>query len=98
MANFRPRKSLILTTLQREVPSPLHLTQMAILLPFKMYTKITEVNLTAFAYRLFHEDFSSILLAKCSGISTILILYIHLFGRDSMYIALVTSYLILVEL
>ena len=25
-----------------------------------MYTKILEVNLFAFAYRLFHEDFSSI--------------------------------------
>ena len=30
-------------------------------------TKITEVNLFAFAYRLFHEDFSSILRAKCLG-------------------------------
>ena len=29
------------------------------------YTKITEVNLSAFAYRLFYEDFSSILGAKC---------------------------------
>ena len=29
-------------------------------------TKITEGNLTAFAYRLFHEDFSSIVRAKCS--------------------------------
>ena len=29
------------------------------------YTKITEVNLSAFAYRLFQEDFSSILGAKC---------------------------------
>ena len=27
--------------------------------PFK-YTKIVEVNLCAFAYRVFHEDFSSI--------------------------------------
>ena len=27
--------------------------------PFK-YTKIVEVNLFAFAYRVFHEDFSSI--------------------------------------
>ena len=25
----------------------------------KKYTKITEVNLSAFIYRLFHEDFSS---------------------------------------
>ena len=29
-----------------------------------LYTKITEINLTAFASRLFHEDFSSILGAK----------------------------------
>ena len=27
-------------------------------------TKITEVNLSAFAYRLFHEDFSSIVRAQ----------------------------------
>ena len=36
----------------------------------KLCSKITEVNLSAFAYRLFHEDFSSILGAKCSEIST----------------------------
>ena len=29
------------------------------------YTKILEVNLFAFAYRLFHEDFSSIIGAFC---------------------------------
>ena len=29
-----------------------------------VYTKITEVNLSAFAYRLFHEEFSSIVRAK----------------------------------
>ena len=27
---------------------------------FELYTKILEVNLFAFAYRLFHEDFSPI--------------------------------------
>ena len=31
----------------------------------KEYTEITEVNLSAFAYSLFHEDFSSIVEAKC---------------------------------
>ena len=30
-------------------------------------TKITDVNLSAFAYRLFHEDSSSIVGAKCAG-------------------------------
>ena len=30
------------------------------------YTKITEVNLSAFAYRLFHKDFSSIVRTKFS--------------------------------
>ena len=34
-------------------------------------TKITEVNLSAFAYRLFHEDFSLILGAKCGPLSTL---------------------------
>ena len=29
-----------------------------------MYTKITEVNLSAFIYRLFHEDFSSLIRTK----------------------------------
>ena len=33
----------------------------------KNYTKITEINLSAFAYRLFHEDFSSIVRAKLSN-------------------------------
>ena len=33
----------------------------------ELYTKITEVDLSAFAYRLFHDDFSSILGAKCSS-------------------------------
>ena len=49
-----------------------------------IWTKITEVNLSAFAYRLFHENFSSILRAKCSGISTVSDLYIQQFGRDSI--------------
>ena len=31
-----------------------------------LITKITEVNLSAFAYRMFHEDFSSIHGAKCT--------------------------------
>ena len=30
------------------------------LLHMQIYTEITEVNLSAFVYRLFHEDFSSI--------------------------------------
>ena len=34
---------------------------------FCMYTKILEVNLFAFAYRLFHEDFSSIIGDFCIG-------------------------------
>ena len=32
-----------------------------------VWTLITEVKLSAFAYRLFHEDFSSIVRAKVSG-------------------------------
>ena len=32
-----------------------------------IYTKILEVNLFAFAYRLFHEDFSSIIGDFCIG-------------------------------
>ena len=32
-----------------------------------LYTKILEVNLFAFAYRLFHEDFSSIIGDFCIG-------------------------------
>ena len=31
---------------------------------YKDYTKITEVKLSAFAYRLFHEDFAPIISAK----------------------------------
>ena len=31
---------------------------------YSNFTKIIEVNLSAFAYRLFHEDFSSILGAE----------------------------------
>ena len=57
--------------------------------------KIIEVNLSAFAYRLFYEDFSSVFGAKCCGISTISIFYMQQFGRDSMWVALVISYLIL---
>ena len=33
-------------------------------------TKITEVNLSAFAYSLFHGDFSSLVRAKFSGSTT----------------------------
>ena len=61
-------------------------------------TKITEVNSSAFAYKLFREDFSSILGAKCIGILTISILYIQQFGRDSMWMALIIFYLILTEI
>ena len=32
-----------------------------------LYTKILEVNLFAFAYRLFHEDYSSIIGDFCIG-------------------------------
>ena len=63
----------------------------------KHVKKDYRVNLSTFAYRLFHEDVFSILGAKCSGISNISVLYIQHFGRDSMYAALVISYLILVE-
>ena len=38
----------------------------------KKYTKISEINLSAFIYRLFHEDFSSIV-----GINTVLIVTIE---------------------
>ena len=34
---------------------------------FSSYTKILEVNLFAFAYRLFHEDFSLIIGDFCIG-------------------------------
>ena len=34
-----------------------------------LYTKTLEVNLFAFAYRLFHEDFSSIIGDFCIGMS-----------------------------
>ena len=62
-------------------------------------TNITEVNLSTFAYRLFHEDFSSVLGSKCSGISTISILFVQQrFGRDSIWVALVISDHILVEI
>ena len=37
------------------------------------YTKITETNLSAFAYRLFDEDFSSVTSAKFSQFSQRLI-------------------------
>ena len=48
-----------------------------------LYTNILEVNLFAFAYRLFHRDFSPINVAYCIGAhsfpSFICILYIVLY-------------------
>ena len=47
------------------------------------YTKILEVNLFAFAYRLFHEDFSSIIGAFCIRTHSLFQLYMYfkLIGR-----------------
>ena len=49
-----------------------------------LYTKMLEVNLFAFAYRLFHRDFSPINGAYCIGThsfySFIYIFYINLVG------------------
>ena len=42
-----------------------------------LYTKILEVNLFAFAYRLFHEDFSSIIGDFSIGTHSFLITYGH---------------------
>ena len=41
------------------------------------YTKILEVNLFAFAYRLFHRDFSPINGTYCMGTQSFLQLYMH---------------------
>ena len=48
-----------------------------------------EVNLTVLVYKLFHKDFSLIIRVKFNGNATIFILYIHQFGRDSRWVALV---------
>ena len=42
-----------------------------------LYTKILEVNLFAFAYRLFHEDFSSIIVVFCIGTHSFSQLYMY---------------------
>ena len=42
-----------------------------------LYPKILEVNLFAFAYRLFHEDFSSIIGDFCIGTHSFFQLYMY---------------------
>ena len=54
-----------------DIPLYIHVIKSRVFLNCHIYirfmsTKITEVNLSAFAYRLFHEDFSSIIRVKCS--------------------------------
>ena len=50
------------------------------------YTKITEVNLSVFVYRLLHEDFSPIIGTNLDGSSTISMPYIQHFGRVSGWV------------
>ena len=42
-----------------------------------IYTKILEVNLFAFAYRLFHRDFSPINGAFCIGTHSLFFIYLY---------------------
>ena len=44
---------------------------------YRNYTKILEVNLFVFAYRLFHEDFSSIVGDFCIGTHSFFQLYMY---------------------
>ena len=55
-------------------------------------TNITEVNLSASVYRLFHEDFSPIARTNLDGGSTICLSYIQQFGRVSELVVLMLSY------
>ena len=55
-------------------------------------TKLTEVNLSVFVYRRFHEDFFPIVGTNLDGLSTISMPYIQQIGRDFGWIALIISY------
>ena len=56
-----------------------------------LYTKILEVNLFAFAYRLFHRDFSPINGACCIGTHSFssFICILYQFGRVSEWVVLI---------
>ena len=55
-------------------------------------TKITEVNLSVFVYRLFHEDFSPIIGTNLDDSSTIFMPYIQQFSRVSEWVVFMISY------
>ena len=57
-----------------------------------LYTKILEVNLFAFAYRLFHEDFSSVDAAPRR--STFVSVLLHYVFQKSDYLIVCTIYFV----
>ena len=60
------------------------------------YTKILEVNLFAFAYRLFHRDFFPINGAYCMGTHSFLQLYMYFVNLGGFHEWIVLIFLVLI--